>query len=96
MNAAELASWAEKLRTVAVVPIEPIEPIEASGSIATGGENMGNVGNMGGACTRNRSVSSNTIPGMPEPPAIDPRKRRDVIAEQPNPPAYVAWLHAKD
>ena len=29
------------------------------------------------------------------PPAIDPAKRRDVIAEQPNPPAYVAcFLHA--
>jgi hypothetical protein len=26
------------------------------------------------------------------PPAIDPATRRDVIAEQPNPPAYVAWL----
>jgi hypothetical protein len=30
------------------------------------------------------------------PPAIDPRHRRDIIAEQPNPPAYVAWLLAKD
>ena len=33
----------------------------------------------------------------PHPPAIDLRKRRDVIAEQPNPPAYVAcFLYGKD
>ena len=33
---------------------------------------------------------------MRPPPAIDPRHRRDIIGEQDDPEAYVAWLLAKD
>jgi hypothetical protein len=41
-------------------------------------------------------LGAEILPPPPATPAIDLRKRRDVIAEQPNPPAYVAWLYAKD